>query len=344
MIQRILTLFLTTLLNAGLVAQSDCTNYLDQAITLYNSGKFDQVIKTINQCSVTETDPVKQWQYSRLLAESYLELNDLTMAKSAVENMLEKNPTYKPNSLEDSKQFINLLNSVMVVPRFSLSFSASAGLNISYPSIIKSFGITNDPKTYQNGKGIQFGLHSGYSFTKRWSAHLGANFTENNFSLRYSVVEQQFKYSEKLTYLQVPLFSRFQIKPKGNLKIYVDAGFHTGFLTNAKYNIERTSSTFFESSNLLNIDRSGSRSNVILGLLAGTGISYKLKEGHVFLQMNYIYSLTNLNKMDTRKNDENLIYNYFYIDDDLRINNLAFSLGYTFYLNYFVVRSKTKTN
>ncbi|MFM9943940.1 MAG: hypothetical protein ACKVQB_01775, partial [Bacteroidia bacterium] len=59
-----------------------------------------------------------------------------------------------------------------------------------------------------------------------------------------------------------------------------------------------------------------------------------------FADVNYQYSLTNINNADNRLKNENLIYNYFYIDDDLRLNNLTFSLGYTFYLSYFVQRSK----
>ncbi len=312
---------------------------MDQAKSFYQVGKFDQVINTIKTCSNTESDPVNQWQSSRLLAQAYLGLNDSKNAKSAAEDMLEKNPLYKTSLIEDSKEFVALINSVSVVPRFSLSLSAAAGVNISYPNVINSYGITANKKYYEKGKAKQFGLYTGYSFSKRLSAHTGVIYAENNYSLIYAVQNLNFKYNETLNYLQVPLFARFQIKPKGNFKVFAQAGGIAGFLTKAIYDMEKTSSSM-EVTKLKSFDVTDSRTKAIYGAIMGIGASYKLKEGHVFGEINYQYSFTNINKENTRLNNDNLVNNYFYIDDDLRLNNLIFSIGYTFYLSYFVQRGK----
>lgn len=332
-----LTLLLMSTLAA--LAQFDCNNYLDQAQKLYDIGNFNEAAATIKNCSTAEKDPVKLWQSSRLLAKSFIGLGDMTAAKIATEDMLERNPLYKTSLIEDSREFVNLINKVNVVPRFSLSLSTAAGINVSYPQVINSYGITNDKKTYSNGKAKQFGLFAGYSFSDKVSMQTGVLYAENNYALKYSVQNLNFKYEETLTYLQVPLFIRYQLKPKGNFKVFVQAGLITGFLTKAKYDIEKTS-TSLESTNLKSIEVTNNRTKTIFGTLFGAGASYKLREGHVFGEINYQYSFTNINKPNTRLDNENLVYNYFFIDDDLQLNNLTFSLGYTFYLNYFVQRSK----
>lgn len=334
-----LTLAMQGLFILASLAQTNCNNYLDQAQKLYDIGNFNETVATIKNCSTAENDPVKLWQSSRLLAKSYIGLGDVNAARIATEDMLEKNPLYKTSLIEDSREFVNLINKVNVVPRFSLSLSAAAGINVSYPQVINSYGITNDKKTYTNGKAKQFGLFAGYSFSDEVSLQTGVTYAENNYGLKYSVQNLNFKYDETLTYLQVPLFIRYQLKPKGNFKVFAQAGLMTGFLTKAKYDIEK-SSTSLESTNLKSIEVTNNRTKTIFGTLIGAGASYKLREGHVFGEINYQYSFTNINKPNTRLDNENLVYNYFFIDDDLRLNNLTFSLGYTFYLNYFVQRSK----
>lgn len=333
---------LFSFISSNILAQSDCNNYLDVAKNLYNKGQFEESLSTLKSCSSNEQDKIKQWQSSRLLAQSYLGLHDLKMATSAAEDMLQINPLYKPSLIEDNREFVNLIKSVTIVPRFSLSLSAAAGINISYPNVITSYGITDDGKTYKNGKAKQFGLYAGYSYSKLLSAHTGIIYAENNYALSYSIKDQNIKYQETLNYLQIPLFVRFQIKPKGNFKVFAQTGGLVGFLTKAKYDIENTVVTpdYQYTVNLKSMDMASSRTKSIYGALLGVGASYKFREGHVFGEINSQYSFTNINKENTRLNNDNLVYNYFFIDDDLRLNNLTFSLGYTFYLNYFVQRSK----
>lgn len=261
------TLFVTC--QCALYAQSDCNNYLDNAQKMYNKGQFDGAIAAIKNCSGTETNTVTQWQSSRLLAQCYLGLNDLSKASLAAEDMLDKNPLYKTSVIEDSKEFVNLLKKVLVVPRFSLSLSAAAGVNISYPNIMTSYGVTNDKKTYSNGKAKQIGLFTSYSQSSKLSFQTGIMYAVNNYSLEYKVQNINFNYDESLTYLQIPLVAKYQIKPKGNFKVFAQAGLFTGFLTNAKYGISRKIE--FDTTQLTNIEHTDSRSKTIFGIIGEIG-------------------------------------------------------------------------
>mgnify|MGYP000418554949 CR=1 FL=1 len=338
--QIILFLYIVFTATFTIFAQPDCNNNLDLAKKMYNQGRFDEAVTLINTCSEIQTNQVSKWQGLHLLSQCYLGLNDFKKAKAAAEDMLEKNPLYKPSIIDDTKEFVNLLKGVRVVPRFSIGLSTAAGININYPNVMNSYGITTDKKTYKNGKARQFGVFAGYGFSEKLSLNTGVMYIENNYSLNYKVQKFTFSYSETMNYLQIPLFARYQILSKGKFKAFAQAGIYTGFLTKSKYNMERTSPDEFDNTKLKSIDITENRAKTVLGALTGLGVSYKWREGHVFADINYQYSFSNINKSENRLSNENLIYNYYYIDDDLRLNNLTLSLGYTFYLNYFVQRSK----
>ena len=82
--------------------------------------------------------------------------------------------------------------------------------------------------------------------------------------------------------------------------------------------MEKTS-TATEFSNPKSIDVTESRIKTSNSVLMGFGGSYKLKEGHLFGEINYQYSFTNINKDIIRLDNDNLIFNYFYIEDDQRL-------------------------
>lgn len=323
-------------------AQTDCNNYLDRASLMYREGKFVEAITTLKGCAPADANEVNKWKVSRLLCQCYLGLNDMAAAKASAEDMLDKNPLYKPSLIEDSKEFVNLIKSVSVVPRFSLSLSFAAGLNISFPKVINSYTISDYTKKYMNGKAQQIGIFAGYNINKRLGFSAGVHYIVNNYSLEYSLLNWNIKYSESLNYIQTHLFARYQLKAKGDFKVFVQAGGWSGFLIQSKYSISRADSTAIPESELLRIDATSIRNNKIFGVLGGLGISYKLGEGHVFAEMNYQNSFSKINDSEKRIDNQNLIYKYYFIDDDLRINNLTFSIGYTFYLNYFVEHSKSK--
>ena len=67
--------------------------------------------------------------------------------------------------------------------------------------------------------------------------------------------------------------------------------------------------------------------------MAGAGINYKVKKGNVFLDLRYNYGFQNIVKTEQRyQNDLNndLLYRYYYLDDDFKLNNFAFTIGYAY--------------
>ena len=83
------------------------------------------------------------------------------------------------------------------------------------------------------------------------------------------------------------------------------------------------------------------RNNTDFGLLGGIGLNWKFDPAwQLFVEFRYTYGLTNIVNDGNRYSDQNLIFNYFYLDDDLKISNGLFTIGVVRNLNYKVIRQK----
>ena len=59
--------------------------------------------------------------------------------------------------------------------------------------------------------------------------------------------------------------------------------------------------------------------------------------GQLFLQALYMKSFVNVVESDSRYEESDLLFNYYYQDDDFKLNNFSIELGYSYILNYKVL-------
>ena len=343
-------------LNHWLDAQSDCNNYLEQAKGMMKLGQYYNALNIIKECSVGDTNKIRQWQAPRLLAECYLELDSAEKAEMEVKKMLQINPLYKKSFIEDSKKLRILINQVPRIPKYTLSFYVAG--NYTFPQILQRYETTETKKNYDSPiadqhlkkPGLGIGLNAGYGYSEKISFHSGAGYFENLYQLNYSLLDinstdvnstessMTFQYSERLRFIQIPLLVRFQVFSLKNRKVYVQTGYNFGILTKSNYDIEVVDNngtlTMIESRS--NIDNYSSKKPFKNSVILGAGGSYKLFEGHVHIDLNYDFSLNRINQAVYPFLDRSLISDYYFINDDLKLNSLNISLGYTFYFKYFV--------
>jgi hypothetical protein len=58
------------------------------------------------------------------------------------------------------------------------------------------------------------------------------------------------------------------------------------------------------------------------------------------LQANYYHSLKQINDPDKRYSSPEQLYNFYYLDDDIKLHNLAITIGASYYLNYRVYKKR----
>lgn len=327
---------------SGLLAQpkEPFAEILLRANKLYEEGQFTEAIELATSCSMDEATLSDRWKAQRLLAMTYLADGQTDKARQAAENMLELNPTYKPNYLKDPTELINLLKSITVIPKFSLGLALSLGTNTTFPEISKGYVLADYYKTYTAKNSFQFGLSVDYSLNARMAVNAGLYASQKAYTITYEIPNRSMSVSEKLTYLDLPCLFRYSFSPMKRLRYYVQGGAFAGYLLYSGNDFSTTYAPANQTNELKNLNSDSRRNNLNYGLAGGLGLSYKMGQGHVFIQANYFYSMSNITQTDTRYKYNDLLYTYFYADDDIFLHNLAISVGYSFFMNYKVIRNQ----
>jgi len=324
-------------------SQDNCDDIIIRANNDYDKGLFREVISNLELCMKKDANEVTLWQSYKLLAMCQLQLNSPENARIAAEKMLEINPLYKPNVLNDPKEFIDLIKSITVIPRFSLTVSGIYGITNSSPQVINSFELTGKPKIFEGGTGFNAGIFIDYYFSKHIALQTGAFTTKYNYSFNYnqSDLGSNVTGKEHLNYFEIPVLVKYTIG-SWPLRPYLQLGGYYGYLNTDYLDLTLTdadgSITKTKNNSIKDI-----RKPYNWGMLFGLGLSYKLRSGSLFLDYRLTKGVTNIYNTSINRysnSHQDLMYNYYYIPDDIRLNNVIISVGYAFYVSYKVVRNQ----
>jgi outer membrane protein W len=333
--KRLIPIIILTFLATNLIGQN-CADNISQATIFYNQGQFNKAIEKVSPCKTSE-DKTERWKAFRLLAMAYLGNEDNAKAREAAREMLKLNPRYKASTLNDPKDLIKLLSSITVIPKLSLGLAFSSGINATIPEITDAFMVTDMTKTYTGRNSFQFGLSSSYQFNENFALNLTVMSSSKSYDIDYSFGNWELEAEEKLTYLNIPIMLRYVPKVKSRVRPFVQAGGFAGFLMYSDNSFYAKFKPSGESYSLEHINSSERRNKVDFGLSGGVGAYYKLGDGQLFFQANYFHSMNNAVKSENRYQYDELLYSYHYLDDDFKLHNITFGIGYSLYLNYKVL-------
>ncbi len=319
-------------------AQENCGGAIVNAKALYDQGKLREAIDGLTPCLTNSLDRTNLWKGYEILALCYLTLNDPVDARKAGENLMELNPQFLPSLIKDPKDFVDLINSITVIPKFSLGIAGGAGINNTYVDVTQQYNVSNFSKNYKSQIGEQFGVIWGYNISRNFELGVDLYSSSKNYGISYQTNNFNVTDNEHLSYVEVPLYVTYSYG-KGRLRPFIKLGGYEDFLLSAtsdfsaKYNPDNTS---YSDNNVNSSDR---RNKTSTGLMGGIGFSYKFNPGaHLFVEFRYNYGISNIVNDGNRYADQNLIFNYFYLDDDMKISNGLFTIGIVKYINYKVIR------
>lgn len=342
----IFTTVLLTLLQLPMVltGQNQCLENLITANKLLESGKINECIALVKPCSAPENEISIRSNAYRLMAISWLQLNNRDSALKSATSMLTLNPTYKPSVLKDPAEFIKLLSSIQVIPKFSIGLAFSAGTNFAIPAVENSYIVSDYRKTYTSANGLQFGTWIGFYITPKVQIELGLISTTKKFSIDFSPYNWEVNVKENNTYLDIPLNINYYTKITTRFNLITTAGLYGGYMLYGYNDFKSTylpNNTSFELYQLNIINR---RNRWNHGITGGLGFQYKLKHGMVSVKADYYYSNVNIVKTADRWKYTDQIYTYYYVDDDIKLQNLCFRIGYTYFMNYRVYQKRKDRN
>ncbi|MFT5348742.1 MAG: hypothetical protein ACI9M3_001783 [Bacteroidia bacterium] len=333
-------LFLTVMLAlfsvSNVVLAQDCAAKLEKSALQYENGQFAEVINALQGCTKSE-DKNEQWKAYRLLALAYLGANEQNSAKAAAVEMLKLNPTYKGSSLHDPSEFIKLLSTITVIPKFSLGLALSLGTNSTFPRIDAVHMVTKQTKTYEGLNSFQFGVSTAYQINEQFGIDMTVMASSKKYKLDYSFGNWDLNMDEDLTYVNLPVEFKYTPKINFRLKPFVKVGGYAGYLLFSSSNFSANHKPSEENYSIVDLSSIDRRNRLDLGVVGSLGATYQVGAGQLFVQASYFNSMKNAVKGDERYSNKQLLYSYYYIDDDFTLSNLAIGVGYSLFINYKVL-------
>lgn len=315
-------------------AQTDsCILYLKTANSNYELRDFDGAIKllqrAISRCNLDKADNM---QAHKLLALAYLSIDNLEMADKEAQTIMKLNPNYAPDKFKDEPKYSALFTKFTPEPVFR--FGIYTGFNKSilngknYYSISHLNAEEAEKNTKYEGKsGFQIGAGLEYRAYKNLWVSLQGQFRRSNYNNTLSNVENTtIYYSEKMSYIDVPLSAKYFI-PVGKISPYIEVGAAFSFLTNALGTTTRDDTKDI-------VNRIDYRNTSMVGYFGGLGLNYNIKSINVFGNFRYQINNKNVNKENTRYADLVNVFKYYYVDNDFTMNNWQVNVGLMYNLAY----------
>lgn len=314
-------------------AQTDsCITYLKNANTGYDQRDFDGAIKllqtALSKCNLDKSDKI---QAHKLLALSYIGIDNLEAADKEAEAIIKLNPNYTPDKFKDEPKYSALFDKFRPIP--VLRAGIIAGINRTLIDVGQTYSIVhNDDKAkdlaeYTSKTGFQLGVQAEYRVFKNLWVEAAGIFRQSSYEHRLDSVEgTTIYYSEKLSYVDIPVSAKYYF-PLKELSPFVEAGATFSFMTNALSTTERDDQKDI-------VNRTDYRNTYMSGFFGGAGVAYRMKGISVFAAFRYTYFGDNVNKEGTRYDDATNVFKYYYIDDDFRMDNWQINLGVNYTLSY----------
>ncbi|MFN6946475.1 MAG: porin family protein [Cytophagaceae bacterium] len=315
--------------------QSNCSQVLKRAQSTFEQGRIDEVPKMVEACLASGFTKEERIAAYKLLTLTYLYQNERELAESSIIKFLKLNPEYEINPALDPNEFITLYNSIRTRP--VLLYGAIAGVNFSYVNVHRNFSLDNSAVkrgTYNSRPGIQAGLAFEYLFSKSWSLSPEIHFATKSFHFKDTILGfSHLHYEEDQAMIDLPLFIRknFLLNNR-TLLPYVEAGIIGHGLVRARASIERQDHIGPSRQDVpeRSIPRLNQRNilNYSLGIGAGIKIKNVIGNGYLMISARYQFGMRTMVDPMTRFNNEELIYNYLYLENDYKLNTMSFSLAY----------------
>ena len=326
-------------------AQNECSVILREAQDEFDAGNLDAVIEMLYPCIETGFNKNEKVQAYRLIALTFLFDDKIDQAKATMYELLKLNPEFEINEVVDPIEFKELHKKFITYPIFSYGFIA--GLNFTKVNLRETYGVDNFESSgiySSNGIGYQFGAHGAVVIKPRFYANLEVFFKGTKFQFNDNLEFHSFmsnqdtlsafgtlQSNENHSWLSIPFSLTYDFPLNKKMLTYARLGATSNLLLSAQSTLDRR---YEEKYSLPNISRGAvnmkdNRNDLNFWLTAGTGIKYKIPRGNLFFDIRYNHALKKANDPTARYSNPELLYQYFYVDDDFKMSDLCFSIGYT---------------
>jgi opacity protein-like surface antigen len=322
------------------LAQIDpCATNLKDAVQKSDEGWYDDAIALINQtlnaCELSKNDQIEAY---KLLIVNYLAIDNLEKADLSAAKIMKIDPNYEPDLLRDRTEVIVLFQKYK--PAAVLKGYLSGGINLSQTTASNTYSMVTHGSeasldNYQNVTGFQIGLGLEFRLLPKLWIRAGGQYRSSGYSITIPNVQgRTVNYQEEINYFEAPTTIKYYFLER-NIQPFVQGGVNLSFLNSALGQLSRDNISDI-------VSRDNQRNNFYLGYIVGVGVAYNIKGFSLQGGVNYMINPSNLNKENTRYDNIDMVFKYYYLDHNFSMNNLFFNIGLTYNLGYKNILYDTK--
>jgi hypothetical protein len=218
------------------------------------------------------------------------------------------------------------------------SFGFAVGFNLTDPRIIEPFSAFDlSEATLKNTMrpGFQLGIGVGRYIGQNTILNVEFVFTSNQYrfsdEIRKPLVDgiSSVEYNEKLYKAEIPITVTYEFNIK-KMNYFLQAGLSGSKITGVSGQPTRKFHETMQSLPGASEDISNYRSNMLYSGIIGAGIRYKVPRGVITVAFRANMGLNNIVLSEKRGDNQELLTNFYYQDDDFSINTYSLSAGYYF--------------
>lgn len=345
-----LFLYIFVLIQTNAQSASQCARSLTEAEVAFDQGRLltivDGKIALFQRCLdngvFTKEEEIRAY---KLLTKTYIFLD---REAEAEENLIKLLDVDKEHDLakDDPSELYFLYSKFQTEPIFRIG--TRIGANLTSPTILQSFNTTDSPKRYNGetdlGLGIDFWAEA---LIEKYMGNgieiaAGPQFQFANYKVQSNFSGSIYNVQNRSAMLKLPVLARYNYgyekkdidNNRAKLIPYAFLGASFDYLITADYvSTDRVGGNPFTLPAQDDVASLSDRDQVAqtnISLLGGLGVKYRVQNVHFFsLELRYSNSLFNYINSENRYKNDVVLTNIGFVEDDLTINTLAFSIGYT---------------
>jgi len=320
-------------------AQNDCGTRLKESVELYNQGMYQQVLDILLSSTATcNYSKSEMEQAQKLIIDSYFELDELEQGTESTIKFLRKNPNYTINNSSDPVMFIQEIESYKINSK--LKISLNAGVNKLMPNITKKNSVWeaadySAPYITKLNLNILLGIE--WDFMKNLSLKIGSQFSMHKYERKITAYSNfLLDYSETYYELKLPIELKYTINLRKKWSPSIIAGVYYSQINNSQLSVAVTDINASTGTPMETAEKGIStkdyRAANNYGYMYGGALNYTINRFIISFESLYFNDLKEFTTNTSNITRHEPTLDYYYIDDDLKIRNIEFSIGiaYTF--------------
>jgi hypothetical protein len=337
-------------------AQESCEQTLSNALNEFNAGHFYGISAMLKSCIDHGFTKEQRQRAYLLLTQAYLLLDDPIGAEDSYLKLLRANPEFVAEPDREPIDVVYLSKKFTATPVFSLF--GKIGSNLTFERTIQDWTITGTGTEKQRcyvRPGLQINGGFDWNINEKFALSFEAGYMFRNYrkEIMNLFVNDATQIIDRHHWINVPVSVKYTYNKFRNFKPYGYIGYAVNLLLADRASFTVRDRTANSDLSGLTQEQSespaikfGERRNFLdRSLVAGAGIKYKSGLNYLVIDIRYSAGLTNVADPKTRyynyaegasgNNTSNAftatgisVFEFAYVDDDFRLDNLALTVGY----------------